>query len=231
MTGDRRVNNTDVGAVQSMLGVNPISIAEPTQIRSDLTLDGRVNNTDVGGLMTLRGEDGRGSSPTLPRRLPASHRSCSPPRRRRLRSCYRSSLRRRSLFVSVAAADVQVRDGGSAAKNYGLQSTLEVKKSSLAGSSREAYLRFDTSAASVVNSVKLRLFGKLSDSSASKVALGVYSSTNTSWGETRITWNNRPSVGTVLQTMTVTGTGGQWFELDLTSFIQSERPPDARSSR
>jgi ELWxxDGT repeat protein len=127
-------------------------------------------------------------------------------------------------FHIRAGADALVRDGTYATKNFGTQSTLEVKQSTSAGSTREAYLRFDTSAAATVNSVKLRLFGKLSDSSASKVNISVYSLANTTWSETGITWSKPPIGATTLRgTMGVTGTAGQWFELDLTSFVKAER--------
>jgi hypothetical protein len=58
-TGDRRVNNTDVGAVESLRGTDPISTQDVNQIRSDVTNDGRVNNTDVGGILSVRGKDAR----------------------------------------------------------------------------------------------------------------------------------------------------------------------------
>ena len=58
-TGDRRTNSTDVGAVISLRGVDPIDPADVNQVRSDVTLDGRINNTDVGGVTSVRGKDAR----------------------------------------------------------------------------------------------------------------------------------------------------------------------------
>lgn len=57
VTGDRRVNNTDVGGVISLRGTDPISASVLNQVRSDVTLDGRINNTDVGGVTSARGLD------------------------------------------------------------------------------------------------------------------------------------------------------------------------------
>ena len=58
-TGDRRVNSTDVGAVTSLRGIDPIDPSDVNQVRSDVTNDGRVNNTDVGGVTSVRGKDAR----------------------------------------------------------------------------------------------------------------------------------------------------------------------------
>jgi hypothetical protein len=52
----------------------------------------------------------------------------------------------------------------------------------------------------------------------------VYGSSNLSWGESSITWNNRPSTTTgVLASATVTGTTSKWCELDLTSYLKQQK--------
>jgi hypothetical protein len=51
---------------------------------------------------------------------------------------------------------------------------------------------------------------------------------STSWGETTLTYNNRPAAGTtVLGSVTVNGTTAQWYEVDLTSHVQSQRAAGA----
>ena len=51
----------------------------------------------------------------------------------------------------------------------------------------------------------------------------IYSVSNTTWSETGITWNNKPTTGSTLRgSFTVTGTSATWYEIDLTSFIQAE---------
>ncbi len=53
--------------------------------------------------------------------------------------------------------------------------------------------------------------------------MNVHSASNTSWTEGGITWNNKPIAGaTVHGSLTVTGTTAQWYEVDLTSFLQAE---------
>ncbi|HMN97623.1 MAG TPA: CARDB domain-containing protein [Phycisphaerales bacterium] len=58
-TGDRRVNNTDVGAILSLLGTLPIDPGSPKQVRSDLNLDGAIDAIDVQLAMDARGTDAR----------------------------------------------------------------------------------------------------------------------------------------------------------------------------
>ena len=121
-------------------------------------------------------------------------------------------------------ADAYVLDGSSASQNFGGATQLLVKRSSSAGYNREGVLKFDLSAVQgTVGSVKLRLFGNLQDTRATNLATDVYG-TSTSWSETAVTWNNRPAATTAkLGTVTVKNTTGQWYEVDLTAFVQSER--------
>ena len=49
--------------------------------------------------------------------------------------------------------------------------------------------------------------------------------TDTAWGEFTMTWNNQPLTASpnALAQITVAGATGQYYEFDLTSFIQQER--------
>lgn len=123
------------------------------------------------------------------------------------------------LTTSTAA---YVRDGTTAGANYGSSSSLNVKKSS--SSSRESYLKFDLSSVDHISSGRLRLWGDLSSTLAGGVQVGVYASSNTSWSEKSLTWNNRPaSDATALATATITGTSSKWHEWDLTSFLRAQK--------
>ena len=101
-----------------------------------------------------------------------------------------------------------------------------MKKSNTSGNTREAYLKFDlTSVTTPITSAKLRLFGWLSnvlDSAQPNVA--IYNSTNTTWSESTLTYNNRPTASSTIRAQqSISGTAGQWFEFDLTSFLQAEK--------
>ena len=121
-------------------------------------------------------------------------------------------------------ADTYVRDGSTyAGTNFGSAALLQVKKGDI-GWNREAFLRFDLSAVSSVSNAKLRLFGRLDNTSAASAGFTIYNTANTTWAEGGLTWNNRPASGTTVRgTGTVTGTVGKWYELDLTSFLAAEK--------
>jgi len=58
-TGDRRTNNTDVGAVMSLLGTDPIDPSNRQHVVSDLNTDGRIDDADVLIALDARGVDAR----------------------------------------------------------------------------------------------------------------------------------------------------------------------------
>lgn len=58
-TGDRRVNNTDVGAVLSLRGTEAIDPGNPNHVRADVNRDGRIDQADVDRVLSLRRLDAR----------------------------------------------------------------------------------------------------------------------------------------------------------------------------
>jgi hypothetical protein len=123
-----------------------------------------------------------------------------------------------------ADADTYVRDGAAyAAKSFGGASQLQLKQGA-AGWNRQAYLRFDLSRISEVNTAKLRLFGMLDNSQAASAGFQVLSSADTTWTEDATTWNAKPTGGTTVHaTGAVAGKAGKWYEVDLTSFLKAEK--------
>jgi hypothetical protein len=59
VTGDRRVNNTDVGAIASLAGLDAVSPGDRRHVRADVNRDGRVDDADIGAVLGLRGADAR----------------------------------------------------------------------------------------------------------------------------------------------------------------------------
>jgi endoglucanase len=54
--------------------------------------------------------------------------------------------------------------------------------------------------------------------------VAVYKATNTTWGESSLTWNTRPATtGSAIATQTISGATGQWYEWNLTSFLEAEK--------
>jgi hypothetical protein len=85
-------------------------------------------------------------------------------------------------------------------------------------------MKLDISAYQPGNTVTLRVFANLSDTRAASVTTNIYGVTNTSWSETTLTFNNRPTSGsTVLGTLVVSGTTGQWYQVDLSAYVQAQQ--------
>jgi photosystem II stability/assembly factor-like uncharacterized protein len=120
-------------------------------------------------------------------------------------------------------ADAYVRNGTYASTNYGTATTLVVKND---GTSyyRESYLRFDFSnftGTSVANA-KLKLYVSTVNTAASRI-VSVYGITDNTWGETTITYSNQPTeAGTLIGNDTISNVSGLWYQLDITSYINSQ---------
>jgi Carbohydrate binding module (family 6) len=116
-----------------------------------------------------------------------------------------------------------VRGGTFANQNFGSDSQLVVKKDLSPSFSRETYIKFDLSSVASIGSAKLRLFGNLGDTNSSSVKIDILSSTNTTWTESGLTWNNRPATETTVRgSFTVTGTAGKTYDIDLTSYLKAQ---------
>jgi hypothetical protein len=121
-------------------------------------------------------------------------------------------------------ADAYVRGGQYANTNFGGAAELVVKFSTDPAFRRESFLKLDISGVQSGDTVRLRLFGWLSDTLAPSVTVAITPASSISWGESTITWNNRPTAGTTeWSRVTVIGTTARWYEVDLTQHVQSER--------
>lgn len=120
-------------------------------------------------------------------------------------------------------ADAFVRGGEYANANYGTATTLVVKNDRSANY-RESYLRFNYSGytGSSVGSAILKLYVSAVDADPSRV-ISVYGVPDNTWSETGITYNNQPtSTGTLIGNDTINNTNGLWYQLDVTSYIDSQ---------
>ncbi len=127
--------------------------------------------------------------------------------------------------ASRILADAYVRGGQYANTNYGTASELIAKFSVDAVYLREAYMLLDISGIQTGQSVRLRLFGKLSDNRAPSVTTAIVPlSTTTPWTESGVKWSNKPveEAGT-WATIAVSGTTGKWYEVDVTLQVQALR--------
>lgn len=112
--------------------------------------------------------------------------------------------------------------------NYGLTAEMQVKRTLNpgAGRGRRGFLRFDTSTTvGAITSAKLRIYARLTESSLPPTSMIVQKVTDTTWNELTMTWNNQPPTASpnALGQITVTNANGQYYDFDLTQFIQAER--------
>jgi hypothetical protein len=117
-------------------------------------------------------------------------------------------------------ADSYVQDGSYTNTNFGTNTTLQVQSSSGTGTNRDAYFKFGLGNVTNISGAQLSVYASLS--TTNPVATTVYSVTNTGWGETTITWSNKPARVTALTTNTVSGTNGAWYLFNVTGFIQAQ---------
>ena len=144
---------------------------------------------------------------------------------------YTANFSTASKITLLPVADAQVTGGIYSNTNYGSGTEMLTANTANPDYNAEAYLRFNISALPANNaSVKLRLYGRLSNTTTSSITAQVFNVTSQSWGEGTITYANRPAAQTtVLATTTVTGTSSAYYEWDITAHINALKTAGASS--
>jgi fibronectin type 3 domain-containing protein len=126
-------------------------------------------------------------------------------------------------LYNLPTADASVKDG-STGTNYGTATPLEVKLQTGSTNNRNLYLRFSLSAVTAsASAAKVRLYGNAQ--TASK-AYSLYAVSSITWiesGTGSITWANAPAIGTKQGSSTTISTTAQYWEWDVTAYMQAER--------
>jgi hypothetical protein len=114
-------------------------------------------------------------------------------------------------FTLLPMADSYV-DSNLASQNFGTGTTLDLRTPEVTGITRHGYLRFELPVfEGSLAEARLRLYSTANVSGGIKV----YDVPNSSWGETNITWNNRPPmVGSSLASGNVSS---GWGEFSITN--------------
>lgn len=125
-----------------------------------------------------------------------------------------------SVSLDVEAIDDSyVRGGSFANSNFGSGTQMEFKFAS-EEYNRQAFFKFDVAGIdSNVSEVKLQLRGKLSR--AGSVQSVIAQVADSSWSENSITWNNKPSIGSPIDTITINGTAFADYEIDVTNYVKN----------
>lgn len=123
--------------------------------------------------------------------------------------------------ILLPVIDAYVRGGSYASTNSGTDTALFVKKYNNASLNREAYFKFNLSSVSTISKARLRIYA--ASTATSPITTTIFPVANTSWTETGITWNNKPTRGAALTSKTINGTTSAWYELDITNYLKSEK--------
>ncbi|MFL5747882.1 MAG: DNRLRE domain-containing protein, partial [Niastella sp.] len=132
------------------------------------------------------------------------------------------------LFTLLPTQDAYVRDGANATLVHGvIDSTLlmtKINPTTATGNNRESYLLFNANSVSgTINSVKLKVYGKVDQTTVASIPVGVFSVANTSWTENSLTWNNKPAAGTTaLASADIPSAAYDYAIWDVTSYVRSE---------
>lgn len=123
-------------------------------------------------------------------------------------------------------ADSYVRDGSSyQGVNYGTTTSMVVKKDG-SGYTREAFLKFNVSdLPSDAEQVKLRLYVSYANTSITTVPWIAQYVSNDSWTETGITWSNKPSATSNIDTVMGVA-AGNYVEWDVTAIALAQKAAD-----
>ena len=160
------------------------------------------------------------------------------------------SLEYRTLLSTTLqpVADTFVRNHDYALTNFGASPDLFVKTAASltsGGDTRYAYLKFDLTGVTTINSAVLQLSGSLQNRTSPAVVTGVYAIPDSTWIEGNgnivdsigdgydtsnnppgeITWNNRPQPlpdATPIATAPVTRDTFQTISFDVTSYLQQQ---------
>ena len=121
----------------------------------------------------------------------------------------------RSALVTTIGmvADSYVRSGSYAGNNFGTATTVQIDGEDV-GTLVHGYIRFTVGALPAVASAKLRVYC----TNASTGPIEVRRVASNTWGETTITWNNKPVTGTLVRTIGATS-ANTWVEIDITPAV------------
>ncbi len=142
-------------------------------------------------------------------------------------SPYSSSTSMEVVTVLAPEADAYVRGGGSAATNFGSDSTLAAKTDlNDPGFTRISLLRFDVNGLQNISTATLHLTPETGSDEMSATQLDYDLLTDDTWAENAVTWNNQPSSsGSRIASHTGYAIGVP-VEIDLTDAVVDEATGD-----
>ncbi len=115
-----------------------------------------------------------------------------------------------SIFSVVADASVKQDVPNT---NLGTKTFLQARTEGASNFARIPYLKFSVNTlAAAVNTATLYVYSQNEVDTVNALSV-----TDNSWGESTLTWNNRPAVGSIIGS--AQATARNWFAIDVTSYI------------
>jgi hypothetical protein len=121
-----------------------------------------------------------------------------------------------SVHTLNPAADAYVRSGSYANQNFGTSSLMQADTDE-SGTITQSYVRYSIGNLGTITSAKLRFYITNGTSSGPEIRR----ISDSAWGETTITWNNKPAVDGVLLGTVGSVSALGWLEVDVTSHVTS----------
>jgi hypothetical protein len=129
--------------------------------------------------------------------------------------------------VTINASDDAYVFAGTPSSNFGSADRLDVRPDVNSSGRKDTFLKFDLTQLSgkEIQTAKLRLFGRLENSSKSDAAqVSLYAASGGKWSQSSINWINRPATDAApIAAATILGGGGRWYEWDLSAFLKKQQ--------
>jgi len=120
----------------------------------------------------------------------------------------------------VPVADTYARGGSYSDKNYGDQREMITKVTGNESFTRESFLKFDISSMDTkIVEAYLHVYGKIDNGTS----IEVYGSSNTSWKEQQLNWDNRPQGSELLDRVIIGDNSEAYFIWDIGDYLVAER--------
>ncbi|QNM98794.1 polysaccharide lyase 8 family protein [Chitinimonas koreensis] len=182
-----------------------VSVADPTQTQTG-AINIEINRAAVAAVAADAGVTVQQLSPTIKLAVDVAGSAGK---------SYVARFKYGSTASLGAVADAYVRDGTYANTNYGQTATLTIKNDGV-GYARRAFLKFDLGAiAGTIVSARLVL-APSSVGQTTAMTHNAYLASSDSWGETTLSWNNAPAVGSLLGSWSVPAVGST-AQIDVTN--------------
>jgi N-acetylneuraminic acid mutarotase len=130
-----------------------------------------------------------------------------------------------SIATLPTLEDAFVRNGSFGSTNYGSDTALLIKGSTVSNYTRFSFLKFSLGNINNVTSAKLKVYGYNIDNTKA-INVSCFGVTDNSWTESAITFNNAPTTFSSLLSSAAVNNSAKYIELDVTSFVKTQLAAD-----